>query len=217
MSEQLLQQVMDIIAHAGEGKSLAMEALVSCRAGNYAEADCMLARSSEVIAGAHEVHRQILAQSATDAEMPVSFLLVHAPTGQSEQKGLTTEQRWEQIVDAARQMQEQYGVELVIPYGTAVENLRLTEYNDEYSLCRDNLHLGLGLARYTAAAAYYEALVAPHSGIDIEGNAYRYACSRGDWDLSSKSKPVNVTDKNVRIAWKAAAEACRSWDKLITW
>ena len=125
--------------------------------------------------------------------------------------------RIKQIVDAARQMQEQYGVELVIPYGTAVENLRLTEYNDEYSLCRDNLHLGLGLARYTAAAAYYEALVAPRSGIDIEGNAYRYACSRGDWDLSSKSKPVNVTDKNVRIAWKAAAEACRSWDKLITW
>jgi len=78
VSEQLLQQVMDIIAHAGEGKSLAMEALVSCRAGNYAEADCMLARSSEVIAGAHEVHRQILAQSATDAEMSVSFLLVHA-------------------------------------------------------------------------------------------------------------------------------------------
>lgn len=78
VSEQLLQQVMDIIAHAGEGKSLAMEALASCRAGNYADTDSLLAKSSEVIAGAHEVHRQILAQSATDAEMPVSFLLVHA-------------------------------------------------------------------------------------------------------------------------------------------
>ena len=147
----------------------------------------------------------------------LAFLLVHSSNSYCGQHELTTEQRWEQIADAARQMQEQYGVELVIPYGTAVENLRLTEYNDEYGLCRDNHHLGIGLARYTAAAAYYEALVAPRSGVDIEGNAYRYACSRGDWDLSSKSKPVNVTDKNVRIAWKAAAEACRSWDKLITW
>ena len=78
VSEQLLQQVMDIIAHAGEGKSLAMEALASCRAGTYAEADRLHARGSEVIARAHEVHRQILAKSAIDAEMPVSFLLVHA-------------------------------------------------------------------------------------------------------------------------------------------
>ena len=91
VSEQLLQQVMDIIAHAGEGKSLAMEALASCRAGNYVEADRLLATGDVVEvrlrtdeagdprpASSAPEHRQILAKSAIDAEMPVSFLLVHA-------------------------------------------------------------------------------------------------------------------------------------------
>lgn len=78
MSEELLQQVMGIIAHAGEGKSLAMEALASCRAANYDEADALLSQSGKAIADAHEIHRQILAHSASHEQMPVSFLLVHA-------------------------------------------------------------------------------------------------------------------------------------------
>ena len=148
-------------------------------------------------------------------EAKLAFLLVHSSNSYCEQHGLTTQQRWEQIVDSAQKMQEQYGVELVIPYGTAVENLRLTEYNDEYGLCRDNHHLGMGLARYAAAAAYYQALVAPRSGIDIEGNAYRYACTPGDGGSSTKSKPVDVTDKNVELAWKVAKEACKNWGVLM--
>jgi hypothetical protein len=73
----------------------------------------------------------------------------------------------------------------------------------------------MGLARYAAAAAYYQALVAPRSGIDIEGNAYRYACTPGDGGSSTKSQPVDVTDKNVETAWKAAKEACRRWNELM--
>jgi len=156
---------------------------------------------------------EVIQTHQPDAKL--AFLLVHAPNGQCIQKKLTTRQRWEQIVNSAKLMQEHYGVELVIPYGTAVENLRLTEYNDSTNMCRDNLHLARGLARYTAAAAYYESLVAPWTGIDIEGNKYRYACTQDDWNLSTKSKPIDVTDKNVGVAWEAALEACRNWDALI--
>lgn len=78
LDERQLQQVMDIIAHAGEGKSLALEALACARRGDYASSEARLAGSAAALAGAHEIHRQVLAESAADQEMPVTFLLVHA-------------------------------------------------------------------------------------------------------------------------------------------
>lgn len=78
MDERRLQQVMGIIAHSGEGKSLALEALSCARERAYGEAAEKLSASSDAIASAHEIHRQVLAESAAQAEMPVSFLLVHA-------------------------------------------------------------------------------------------------------------------------------------------
>ena len=78
MSEEVLQQVMGIIAQAGAGKSLALEALASARERAYDEAAAKLSESGEAIQRAHAIHLRLLAQSAGFDELPVTFLLMHA-------------------------------------------------------------------------------------------------------------------------------------------
>lgn len=163
-------------------------------------------------AGGLDALIQLLKENQPHAKL--GFLLVHASNANCETFQQTTQERWLGIAQSAQQMQKNYGIEMVIPYGTAVENLRLTSYNDAYNLCRDNNHLGMGLARYTAACAYYEALIAPYSGISMMGNTARYSCSLSDKLISTHSPCISVTDANAPIAQQAAYDACQNYLKL---
>lgn len=131
----------------------------------------------------------------------IGFLLVHSYwdgyKGNLERSSLI---RWQKIADSVRQLQMNYGVGLVIPYGTAVENLRSSSLNNGFDLTRDGTHCGYGLCQYTAACCYYEALIAPRVGISCLGYP-SYVDVSG---LESKYPCENVTDSNVRIAQKAA-------------
>lgn len=113
-------------------------------------------------------------------------------------------ERWEKICSATRGFQEEYGVGFVIPYGTAIENLRSSSLNNDYDLTRDGLHLAYGLGRYTAACCYYESLIAPRSGISVLGNAARYDASQAP---GSPYPSVSVTDGNALVAQRAAVLA----------
>ena len=115
-------------------------------------------------------------------------------------------ERWKLICSATKSLQEEYGIDFIIPYGTAIENLRSSSLNNEYDLTRDGLHLTYGLGRYTAACCYYESLIAPRSGISVLGNAARYDASQA---ASSKYPSISVTDENALIAQKAAVLATK--------
>ena len=108
--------------------------------------------------------------------------------------------RWQLIANSTKSFCEDYGVDFVIPYGTAIQNLRTTSLNNEYDLTRDGIHCGYGLAQYTAACCYYEALIAPRNGISVVGNSARIDVSNKESEYPS----VNVTDENAPIAQKAA-------------
>ena len=123
----------------------------------------------------------------------------------------STRQRWEHIAQSTQRMQQDYGLDFVVPYGTAIENLRLTTLNNEYDLTRDSVHLGFGLARYAAACTYYQTLLAPRTGKSVLGNGYRHKCSATEIeDALLEGSCINVTETNARIAQKAAYLACLS-------
>lgn len=131
----------------------------------------------------------------------LGFLLVHSYW--SEYSGNTEKssyERWQLIANSAKSFCEDYGVDFVIPYGTAIQNLRSSSLNNEYDLTRDGTHCGYGLAEYTAACCYYESLIAPRCGISVLGNSARIDVS----DKESKYPSVNVTDENALIAQEAA-------------
>lgn len=138
----------------------------------------------------------------------IGFLLVHSYwDGYSRNKEQSSYLRWQLIANSVQRLCEDYDISFVIPYGTAVENLRASSLNNEYDLTRDGTHCGLGLCRYTAACCYYESLIAPRTGISVMGNTARYDASSADTTYPG----VSVTDDNAIIAQKAAILATENW------
>lgn len=106
---------------------------------------------------------------------------------------------YDAIVDAVRRMMEQTGIEVVIPTGTAIENLRMEPFNNSpLDFTRDGYHLDLGCGRYTAACTWFQALVAPCLRTDISGNTFR----------PTSTKHTVVTDENAAACQEAARKAC---------
>ncbi len=131
----------------------------------------------------------------------LGFLLVHSYwSGYSGNTENSSHDRWQLIANSAKSFCEDYNVDFVIPYGTAIQNLRSSSLNNEYDLTRDGTHCGYGLAEYTAACCYFESLIAPRCGISVLGNTARIDVS----DKESKYPSINVTDDNALIAQEAA-------------
>ncbi len=142
----------------------------------------------------------------------IGFLLVHSYwdnySGNTQESSY---ERWKLIANSVKRLTEDYDISFVIPYGTAVENLRSSSLNNKYDLTRDGTHCGFGLCRYTAACCYYERLIAPRSGISVLGNATRYDASKD----SSQYPATSVTDENAEIAQKAAILAVKNWNSCL--
>ena len=145
----------------------------------------------------------IIREHQPNAEL--GFLLVHSYWSEYEKnKEKSSFDRWKLIANSAKSFCEDYDVDFVIPYGTAIQNLRASSLNNEYDLTRDGTHLAFGLGRYVAACCYYESLIAPRSGNSVLGNSARYDASKA---AKSKYPSISVTDENALIAQKAAVLA----------
>lgn len=138
----------------------------------------------------------------------IGFLLIHSYwddySGNQEKSSM---KRWELIAQSVKRLCNDYQIDIVIPYGTAIENLRTSIHNNEYDLTRDGTHCGYGLCRYTAACCYYESLIAPRSEISVLGNTSRFDAT----NISSSFPSVSITDENALIAQKAAVKATKDW------
>lgn len=131
----------------------------------------------------------------------IGFLLIHSYwdnySGNEEKSSL---ERWQKIANSVQKLQEDYDIKFIIPYGTAIENLRSSSLNNSYDLTRDGTHLGYGLSRYTAACCYFESLIRPRTGVSCLGSPPRIDVS----DSESLFPIVSVTTSNALIAQKAA-------------
>lgn len=134
------------------------------------------------------------------------------------------ESRWQLICETTKILRN-LGVDVIIPYGTAIQNLRTTNpqnvFNESDQIyegadghrnnyTRDNTHLGYGLARYTANCTYYQSLIAPWCGKSILGNTYRPEVTAAELNttITNPEDCINVNDDNALIAQKCAIMAC---------
>ncbi|MEK3598280.1 PTS lactose/cellobiose transporter subunit IIA [Lactobacillus crispatus] len=69
---------MAIIAHSGDGRSKAFNALKSAEEGKFEEADMLIKESSEEIGKAHDVQTQMLVDEANGKTTEFSILTIHA-------------------------------------------------------------------------------------------------------------------------------------------
>ena len=136
----------------------------------------------------------------TNPQATVGYLMTHSYRGSywanSEGSSLL---RWKNIAEATKQLKLEYDIDFIIPYGTAVQNLRASSLNDSYEFSEDGTHMGAGLGDYVAGCCYFESLLAPRYGVSVLGNTFR---------ITNLSESVggrrNVTDETALVAQKAA-------------
>ena len=136
----------------------------------------------------------------TNPQATIGYLMTHSYRGTywANSEG-SSYLRWRNIADATKQLKLEYDIDFIIPYGTAVQNLRASSLNDGYEFSEDGTHMGAGLGDYVAGCCYFESLLAPRYGVSIWGNTFRLT----DLD-ESKGGRRNITDQTAVVAQKAA-------------
>jgi len=69
---------LELITHAGVGRSTAFEALAAAKAGEFARAAALLQDAERELGAAHTTQTRLLAGEAQGVGMTPSLLLVHA-------------------------------------------------------------------------------------------------------------------------------------------
>ncbi len=65
------------------------------------------------------------------------------------------------IAQTTIEMVNRNGIDVIIPAGTTIQNLRNTKYNNDMDLTRDGIHLDMGIGRFAAALTWYKTLFKP--------------------------------------------------------
>ena len=101
------------------------------------------------------------------------------------------------IAASVGQLLRETSVEVVIPSGTAIQDLRNTSLCDSLDLTRDGYHLNLRTGRYTAACTWFQALIAPALRTTVAGNGCRL-----------EGTPQELTPQEAGACQEAARKAC---------
>ena len=158
--------------------------------------------SGDGLGGYFEEFYNLLKQYQPNAA--IGFYIIHSyAASYSDNKEEDTFLRWELISNSVKQLLNDYKIDFILPYGTAIENIRHSSLNNENDLTFDGVHLANGFPRYAAACCYYESLIAPRSGISIKDNTFRYKKDKNQTD------EFDVTDENVPIILKAVELAMK--------
>ena len=74
---------------------------------------------------------------------------------------------WEDIAAATRRLCDAHNLPLLIPSGTAIQNMRSLYPNDIMAFTRDGTHIVYGMGRYILALTWYETLCQPVFGVSL--------------------------------------------------
>ncbi len=69
-----------------------------------------------------------------------------------------------------QKMAKRYGVNVIIPCGTAIQIARGTSLNDSKYMTRDRYHLNHGMGCYIASCVWFQKLLSPVFGCNVVGN-----------------------------------------------
>lgn len=72
--------------------------------------------------------------------------------------------------EICKRLINEYGVDLIVPCGTAIQNARNTSLNNTGYLTRDSWHLDQGVGQYTAGCCVFQTLISPIFGVSVVGN-----------------------------------------------
>lgn len=76
--EDMDSVVMELIVNAGDGRSLAIQAIREARAGQFEEAESFLEQCGEALARCHHAQTDLIQSEIRGQGIPMSLLMVHA-------------------------------------------------------------------------------------------------------------------------------------------
>lgn len=112
---------------------------------------------------------------------------------------------WQNISEVAK-LTFNYGIDMIIPTGTAIQNARMSSLNTPHGLLRDSKHLAYGVGRYVAACTWFEALIAPVYDVSVVGNTAIHAITESEQAISTY-ETTPVTEENRTLCQQCAAAA----------
>ena len=103
---------------------------------------------------------------------------------------------YEYIMKSNERLVDTTPIDIIIPTGTAIQNLRSLKQNDN-DYTRDGFHLDYKMGRYTAACTWVQALIAPAFDTSIQGNKSRL-----------KGTKQELSDEEAEACHLAVRRAC---------
>ena len=122
---------------------------------------------------------------------------------------------WENNATATKYLMENYVFDILIPSGTAMQNMRQTAECDSAEFTRDGQHAGYGVGRYLVAMTWYASLIAPY----FNKNIYDINClyEVKDYEKSwSTNETKDVDENNLPLIKDCVNKAILSPFKLNT-
>lgn len=114
--------------------------------------------------------------------------------------------KYAHIVNATRKMSEIYGIDCIIPSGTAIENARNTSLQDGHDLTRDGTHLSFAIGSYITGCTWYESLIAPAFNAHIYN--LRFSYTPYDWEKRySNFECTSITEENIPLIHRCIKES----------
>ena len=152
----------------------------------------------------------------TNPQASIADMMLHSyAPGHLDNTEKSTTLRWTHIAGAVKHLCQDYGIDFVIPCGTAIENLRASSLNGEHDFCRDLTHLSHGIGRYTSVCCLFQSIFAPRYGISVIGNTWRATADNGEWnnlDSTQFDGMIDIDDNTAPVAQKAAfLSTCDMW------
>ncbi len=76
--EELYNLAFQLILHAGNAKSLSMEAMYAAKEGNFTEAETKLTEADSAFNEAHQVQTDLIQKEANGEKFDLPLMMVHA-------------------------------------------------------------------------------------------------------------------------------------------
>jgi PTS system cellobiose-specific IIA component len=70
--------IMQLIMHAGDARSLAIEAIRAARKGSFDEASRLMTECQEKMVQAHKSQTELIFAESSGKSVPISLLMIHA-------------------------------------------------------------------------------------------------------------------------------------------
>lgn len=123
------------------------------------------------------------------------------------QKAPRYEYRFDMLIDNVKKVKNEIGIDIIIPVGTAIENIRSTSFNDSKDMMRDDKHLKYGVPMYVAGCTWMDTIFAPILGKSCLGNTLT---------IGEGTDTIPVTDDNKLLCQQCAHAAVMNMFEVTT-